>query len=166
MHGQSRRPKKQSDYGKQLIEKQRLRIQYNLAERQLHNYYEKASGKIGNTADIFMQLLECRLDALVLRAGFARSIYAARQLVNHGHIRVNGKKVNIPSYNVRVGDQITVKDKSKKMESILFAIQNAKFMPYLKVDSETLTADLIEVPKREDIPVICEISLVIEFYSR
>src|SRR6056297_2355399 len=121
MHGQSRRPKKQSDYGKQLIEKQRLRLQYNLSERQLHNYFETANGKEGNTVDIFMQLLECRLDALVLRAGFARSIYAARQLVSHGHIRVNGQKVNIASYGVRVGDEISVKEKSKKMESILFA---------------------------------------------
>lgn len=166
MHGQSKRPKKQSDYGKQLIEKQRLRMQYNLSERQLYLYYEKAHSKEGNTGDIFMQLLECRLDALVLRAGFARSIYAARQLVNHGHIRVNGKKVNIPSYHVRVGDEIAVKEKSKKMESVLFAIQNASFMPYLKVDGETLVAQLTEVPTREDIPTICEESLVIEYYSR
>lgn len=166
MHGQNRRPSKQSDYGKQLTEKQRLRMQYNLSERQLGNYYKKAAGRKGNTADVFLHLLECRLDALVLRAGFARSIFAARQLVNHGHVRVNGKKVDIPSYNVRVGDKIGVKENSKQMDVINFALQNAEFVPYLKVDSETMSADLMEMPKREDIPVICEVSLVVEFYSR
>ncbi len=166
MHGQNRRPQKQSDYGKQLTEKQRLRMQYNLTERQLGNYYHKATGKKGNTADVFVHLLESRLDALVLRAGFARSIFAARQLVSHGHIRVNGKKVDIPSFNVRVGDEIEVRDKSKKLDSIVFALQNASFVPYLKVDSETMKATLTEMPAREDIPVICEISLVVEFYSR
>jgi small subunit ribosomal protein S4 len=166
MHGQSRRPSKQSDYGKQLTEKQRLRMQYNLSERQLRNYYKKASGKKGNTADVFIHLLECRLDALVLRAGFARSIFAARQLVNHGHIRVNGEKVDIPSYNVRVGDKIELREKSKKLDTVNFALQNAEFVPYVKVDSEALSAELMEMPKREDIPVICEVSLVVEFYSR
>lgn len=166
MHGQNRRPSKQSDYGKQLTEKQRLRMQYNLTERQLRNYYHKAAGKKGNTGDVFIQLLESRLDALVLRAGFARTIFAARQLVNHGHIKVNGKKVDIPSYDVRVGDKIEVREKSKKLDSISFAIQNAEFVPYLRVDSETLMAEMIDMPKREDIPIICEISLVVEFYSR
>jgi small subunit ribosomal protein S4 len=102
----------------------------------------------------------------VLRAGFARSIYAARQLVSHGHIRINGKKVDIPSYNVRIGEVISVREKSKKMDSIIFAIQNANFTPYLKVDTDSFTAELMELPNREDIPVICEISLVVEFYSR
>ncbi len=166
MHGQNRRPQKQSDYGKQLTEKQRLRMQYNLSERQLRNCYHKATGKKGNTADVFMHLLESRLDALVLRAGFARSIFAARQLVNHGHVRVNGKKVDIPSFNVRVGDEIELREKSKKLDTVAFAIQNASFVPYLKVDSETMTATLTELPNREDIPVVCETSLVVEFYSR
>lgn len=166
MHGQSRRPKKQSDYGKQLTEKQRLQMQYNLTERQLRNYYHKAGGKKGNTADVFIHLLECRLDALVLRAGFARSIFAARQLVSHGHIRVNGEKVNIPSYNLRVGDKISVRQKSRELEAITFAIQNAEFVPYLRVDSENMSAELTELPNRDDVPIICEISLVVEFYSR
>ncbi len=166
MHGKSRRPKKKSDYGRQLTEKQRLRFQYNLRERQLRNYYIKATRKTGNPADILLQSLECRLDALTLRAGFARSIHAARQLVGHGHINVNGRKVDVPSYACREGDVISVREKSRKIDAISFAMQSATFPPYLNVDIEDMSAKLIAVPKPEEIPVICEISLVVEFYSR
>jgi len=166
MHGKSRRPKKQSDYGRQLLEKQRLRFQYNVSERQLRNYYAKATRKTGNPADILLQSLECRLDAMVLRAGFARSIHAARQLVGHGHIEVNGRKVNVPSFSCREGDVIRVREKSRQIDAITYALQSATFPPYLNVDIEGMNATLNSIPKADDIPVICEISLVVEFYSR
>ena len=165
-HGPSRRRGKLSDYGKQLIEKQRLRYQYNLAERQLHGYYVKASRKIGNTADIMLQLLETRLDTVVLRAGFARSIYQARQLVGHAHFRVNGKKVNIPSYQVRIGDVITVRETSRELEIFPAAQQIATTPEYLTVDDKKLTASLHRLPEHGEVPVQCEASLVVEFYSR
>lgn len=167
MHGRSRRPGKMSDYGRQLVEKQRLRFQYNISEKQLRNYYHKASKKSGSTPDNLIHLLESRLDALVLRAGFARSIFAARQFVGHGHVQVNGKKVNIPSYGVKPGDVISIREKSKKSESVQYALQDAPERPaYLKVDRENLTAEYLQEPAREEIPVICEVSTVVEFYSR
>ena len=165
-HGPSRRRGKLSDYGKQLIEKQRLRYQYNLAERQLHGYYVKASRKIGNTADMMLQLLETRLDVVVLRAGFSRSIYQARQMVGHAHFRVNGKKVNIPSYQVRIGDVITVRENSRELEVFPAAQQIASTPPYLTVDDKKLTASLNRLPEHGEVPVQCEASLVVEFYSR
>jgi small subunit ribosomal protein S4 len=165
-HGPSRRRGKQSDYGRQLVEKQRLQYQYNLTEKQVRKYYQAASRKTGNTADIMMQLLETRLDALVLRSGFARSIYQARQLVSHAHFRVNGKKVNIPSYAVRVGDVITVREKSRELDIFPSAQQIASTPEYLTVDDKSLTATLSRLPEPEEIPVQCEISLVVEFYSR
>lgn len=165
-HGPSKRRGKLSDYGKQLIEKQRLQYQYNLTERQLRGYYAKASRKVGNTADIMLQLLETRLDAVVLRAGFARSIYQARQLVGHAHFRVNGKKVNIPSYQVRIGDVITVRDGSRELEIFPSAQQIATTPNYLTVDDKNLTATLNRLPEHGEVPVQCEASLVVEFYSR
>ena len=165
-HGPSRRRSKLTDYGKQLIEKQRLRYQYNLAERQLRGYYAKASRKIGNTADIMLQLLETRFDAVVLRAGFARSIYQARQLVGHAHFLINGKKVNIPSYQMRVGDVITVREGSRELEIFPAAQTIATTPPYLTVDDKKLTATLSRLPEHGEVPVQCEASLVVEFYSR
>lgn len=165
-HGPSRRRGKLSDYGRQLIEKQRLQYQYNLSEKQIRKYYQAASRKTGNTADIMLQLLETRLDALVLRAGFARSIYQARQLVSHAHFRVNGKKVNVPSYSVRVGDVITVREKSRELDIFPAAQQIASTPEYLTVNDKELTATLSRLPEHSEIPVQCEISLVVEFYSR
>jgi small subunit ribosomal protein S4 len=165
-HGPSRRRSKLTDYGKQLIEKQRLRYQYNLAERQLRGYYAKASRKVGNTADIMLQLLETRFDAVVLRAGFARSIYQARQLVGHAHFLINGKKVNIPSYQMRVGDVITVREGSRELEIFPAAQTIATTPAYLTVDDKKLTASLCRLPEHGEVPVQCEASLVVEFYSR
>jgi len=166
MHGQNRRPSKQSDYGKQLIEKQRLQYQYNLTEKQVRKYYQAASRKQGNTSDILLQLIETRLDALVLRSGFARSIYQARQLVSHGHFKINGKKCNIPSYCMRVGDVITVRDKSRDLEIFPAAQQIATTPEYLTVDDKKLTATLARLPEHDEVPVQCEIAYVVEFYSR
>ena len=165
-HGPSRRRGKQSDYGKQLVEKQRLQYQYNLTEKQVRKYYQAASRKQGNTAEILLQLIEVRLDALVLRAGLARSIYQARQLVSHAHFMVNGKKVNIPSYNVRIGDVITVREKSRELEIFPAAQQIASTPEYLTVDDKKLTATLSRLPETGEVPIQCEMPLVVEFYSR
>ena len=165
-HGPSRRRGKQSDYGKQLVEKQRLQYQYNLTEKQVRKYYQAASRKQGNTAEILLQLIEVRLDALVLRAGLARSIYQARQLVSHAHFQVNGKKVNIPSYNMRIGDVITVREKSRDLDIFPAAQQIASTPEYLTVDDKKLTATLSRLPEHGEVPIQCEMPLVVEFYSR
>ncbi|MBI9020776.1 MAG: 30S ribosomal protein S4 [Verrucomicrobia bacterium] len=165
-HGPSRRRGKQSDYGKQLVEKQRLQYQYNLTEKQVRKYYQAASRKQGNTADILLQLIETRLDALVLRSGFARSIYQARQLVSHAHFNVNGKKVNIPSYAIRIGDVITVRDKSRELDIFPAAQQIATTPEYMTVDDKKLTATLSRLPEHGEVPIQCEMPLVVEFYSR
>jgi len=165
-HGPSRRRGKQSDYGKQLVEKQRLQYQYNLTEKQVRKYYQAASRKQGNTAEILLQLIETRLDALVLRSGFARSIYQARQLVSHAHFNVNGKKVNIPSYAIRIGDVITVRDKSRELDIFPAAQQIATTPAYMTVDDKKLTATLSRLPEHGEVPIQCEMPLVVEFYSR
>ncbi len=165
-HGNSRRRPKQSDYSKQLLEKQRLRLQYNIHERQMTNTMAKASRVKGNKVDVLVQLLESRLDALVLRAGFARSIYAARQYVRHGHILVNGKKVDMPAYAVQANDVITVKESSRKLEGFQEAIRSSAPPPYLDVSKADFTAKYLYLPPREEVPVVCEVPLVIEYYSR
>ncbi|MFZ9870304.1 MAG: 30S ribosomal protein S4 [Candidatus Kapaibacteriota bacterium] len=165
-HGNSRRRPKQSDYSKQLLEKQRLRLQYNIHERQMTNTMAKASRLKGNKVDVLVQLLESRLDALVLRAGFARSIYAARQYVRHGHILVNGKKVDMPAYAVQANDVITVKEASRKLEGFQEAIRSSAPPPYLDVSKADFTAKYLYLPPREEVPVVCEVPLVIEYYSR
>lgn len=166
-HGPEKRRAKLSDYGRQLLEKQRLRFQYNIHERQLRRYYEEASRILGNTADNLIQLLERRLDAFVLRAGFARTIYAARQYVRHGHIEVNAKKVNIPSYQLSVGDVVRVREKSRRIPDIQEALRQAgQAPPYIEVSKADFTARLLYLPPREEVPVICEVPMVVEFYSR
>lgn len=165
-HGNSRRRSKQSDYGRQLMEKQRLRLQYNISESHMRKAYKEATRLTGNTADLLMQLLESRLDALVLRAGLAPTIYAARQYVSHGHILVNGKRLDIPSYMVKVNDVISIKEKSQKLECFQEAIRNANPPEYLELSKADFSAKYAYVPSREDIPVQCETQLVVEFYSR
>lgn len=165
-HGPTKRRAKQSDYGRQLLEKQRLRLQYNVSEKQMRNYYKKASHFTGNTGDILMQLLETRLDSLVHRSGLAKTMYAARQFVSHGHILVNGRRVNVSSYRVDVNDVISIKPKSRKMECFQDAIRGASTVPYLELSKADFSATLLHIPTREEIPAICEISLVVEYYSR
>ena len=165
-HGPSRRRGKQSDYGRQLTEKQRLRYQYNLSEKQLRNVYAKASRKPGNAGEVMIQMLESRLDVVILRAGMARTIYQARQMVSHGHYRVNGKKVDIPSYQLRIGDKITVREKSKDLDAFVLAQQVAKTPEYVTANDKELTAELNRLPNRDEVPVVCEISSVVEFYAR
>lgn len=165
-HGKTRRVSKLSDYGRQLQEKQRVRFQYNISEKQMRNYYLKAVNQRGNTVENLGRLLETRLDVLVLRAGFARSIFMARQLVVHGHILVDGKKVDCPSYVVSPGKVISVREKSRDFEAIKYALQQAKTPPYVKGNDVQMTAELVYLPPQEEIPVICEMPLVVEFYSR
>ena len=165
-HGKSRRPSKMSDYGRQLMEKQRIRFQYNMSENQLRLAYEKAARSQDPTPDVLIQLLESRLDSVVLRAGFARSIFAARQYVNHGHFLVNGKKVDVPSFHVKVGDVITVKEKSKNLDCFKNALAVATKSQYVAVDEAEMSARLTHVPSREEIPVVGDVATVVEFYSR
>ena len=166
MHANNRRRSKVSDYGRQLMEKQRLRFQYNVSEKQLRKYYKEASRRAGATPEIMIQLLESRLDAVVLRAGFARSIHAARQYVRHGHFIVNGKRVNIPSFQVKPGDEIVVRDKSKTLECFTFALSTSERVSYITTDETKMTIRFNAIPEREEIPVICDVAVVVEFYSR
>lgn len=165
-HGKTRRPNKLTDYGRQMLEKQRLRYQYNISERQLRNAFARALQSEKSTPEVLAQLLETRLDSIVLRAGFARTIHAARQYVGHGHVLVNGKKVDIPSYEVEVNDVISIKEKSKTLDCFKAALASSQRVPYVTTDDNALTAKLNYVPTREEIPVICDLPTVVEFYSR
>lgn len=168
-HGQRR--KKPTDYGEQLTAKQKLKFYYgNVSEKQFHKYYVEAIRRSGDAAENFIGILESRLDNLVYKAKFVPSIFAARQFVNHGHVLVNGKKVNIPSYMVKAGDVIEVREKSKTLPIVIAAMEagHRDFPGYLEVDSKKMTAKYSFVPKFEDVPyaAIMEPNLVIEYYSR
>lgn len=164
VHGRARR--KASDYSVRLREKQRLRAQYNISETQLRLAFERAK----RHGQRLIVLLECRLDALVLRAGFARTIYQARQMVSHGHITVDGKKVNIPSYGVKPYQSIGVRERSRTtppfQAAAAGAFAPAVAAPYLSTSLDTLSTTLLREPERAEIPVICDEQLVVEFYSR
>jgi small subunit ribosomal protein S4 len=163
-HGQAR-SRKPSEYKVQLLEKQRVRFQYNISERQMSNYFERAARANGATGEVLIQLLETRLDAFVYRAGFARTIYAARQYVTHGHLLVNGKAVNIPSYSLKVGDVVSVKPNSSLLQQMEEALKSASQPAYISVVNGN-SARFVQMPGREDVPVIGELSLVVEYYSR
>jgi small subunit ribosomal protein S4 len=155
-----------SGYKKQLVEKQRLRAQYNMSERQMSNAFAEAIRQSGNTGVRLLQLLEMRLDAVVLRGGFVRTIYAARQAVTHGHVRINGQKVDRPSFRLKPGDVVSLADKSKEMVAFTGPLEVARPPAYLELDREKRSVRVREVPEREQIPIQCETSLVIEYYSR
>ena len=164
-HGQ-RRSGRKSDYGRQLLEKQRLKFQYNITERQLRNYYREANQIKGNTADNLLRILDSRLDAFILRAGFAPTIYAARQLVSHAHVLVDGKRVNFPGFRVDGSMEVSVKEKSRAIPFVQEALQNTTPPEYVEVQKDQFKAKLARLPEAEEIPIICEISQVIEYYSR
>jgi small subunit ribosomal protein S4 len=165
-HGSKRRMRV-SDYKRQLFEKQKLRYQYNINERQMRVIFAKASAMKGTTTpEAMVQLLEARLDAVVLRGGLARSIFAARQYVSHGHFLVDGKKVDRPSYRVKPGQVISVRQKSKKMEMFHNAVKAAYPPPYIELDKPSLSVKYLYTPRRDEIPVICNEILVVEYYSR
>lgn len=164
-HGAARRRRK-SEYGLQLLEKQRLRFQYNVNERYMQRTFEAASRRSGPTGENLLQLLETRLDALVWRASFASTIYAARQYVTHGHIEVNGQKATVPSMRLRPGDTIAIRERSRKM--VMFnELRPVGVVPsYVSVDGTGFEAALLRVPARDEIPVIVDDQLVVEHYSR
>lgn len=164
--GKNRGPDRESDYKKQLTQKQLLRATYNIRERQMQNYYTLALKSRGNSAERLLQLLETRLDALVLRAGFAPTIYAARHYVSYGHIQVNGEWVNIPSYRVKPGDVISIRPKSQKLDWFQDLSFPPAAAPYLAVSPEQQTAQLLRLPELSEVPIQVELSRVIEFYSR
>lgn len=170
-HGQ-RRKGKLSDYGIQLRAKQKLKGHYgNIQEKQFRRYYDEAIKMLeGNTGDNLVGLLERRLDAVVYRAKFVPTVFAARQFVNHGHVKVNGQKVTIPSYRVKPGDVVEVREKSKNLPLVIEAMDSAErdIPDYLDVDQKGLKATYVRVPALADVPfpVHMEPNLVIEFYSR
>ncbi len=163
-----KRSRKLSDYKRQLLEKQRLRAQYNISERQMRNYVRKAIQTRGNPVDNLIHVLETRLDAVVFHAGFARTINAARQYVSHRHILVNGRWVNIPSQQVQVSETVSVKAKSQALPCFVEAKEEivGPAPPYLERDAETMSLKLLYLPPREEVPVSCDMPLVIEYYAR
>lgn len=166
-HGQAR--KKLSEYGLQLRMKQRLRRIYGVSERQMENYYRDASRKRGITGEILLQALEMRLDNIVFRLGIGASRPQARQLVMHGHISVNGHKVDIPSYEVKAGDVIAVRESSRNLDLVKINVEAAseRALPeWLEFDIEKIEGRVLAVPTREQIDVPVEEHLVVEYYSR
>ena len=169
-HGQNKKGKP-TDYGIQLQAKQRLKAYYgNINERQFRNIYRKALSKKGDTTENLIALLESRLDTVIYRAKFASTVFSARQMINHGHIKVNKKRVNISSYLVKDTDLIEVREKSKKLTIIDGALQSKErdVPEYIQLDDKNKTAKLVRIPKFAEVPypVIMEPNLVIEYYSR
>ncbi|MGZ4814399.1 MAG: 30S ribosomal protein S4 [Terriglobales bacterium] len=167
-HGKDKKTKVVG-YGLQLREKQKAKRIYFVGENQFRNYYEVASNATGVTGEILLQQLERRLDTIVFRLGFANARRQARQLVRHGHIAVNGKKVNIPSYQVRVGDEISVREEAKNLDVVKNAIEFASHQTapsWLTVDREGLKGSLNALPKREDINLPINEQLIVELYSK
>ena len=169
-HGQSKKGKP-TDYGTQLNAKQKLKAYYgNINERQFRNIYRKAIKKRGDSTENLVGLLETRLDTVIYRSKFAPTVFAARQLINHGHFRVNKKKVNVSSYRVREDDLIEIKDKSKSLTIIegCMSSKERDVPEYIQLDSKNKTTKLVRIPKFSEIPypTVMEPKLVIEYYSR
>ena len=166
-HG--RRRVRESDYLIQLREKQKMRHIYGILERQFRRYYKEAARKPGITGDLLLQILESRLDNVVYRSGLARTRPQARQMVNHGHLQVNGKKVDIPSYRVRGGDVVTIKDRSKEIIIVQHAVDTAgdRLAPeWLDVSMEQRQVSVRELPNRAQIDTAVQEQLVVELYSK
>jgi len=164
-----RRPRKMSDYGMQLREKQKLRRVYGVMERQFRHYFDRANRMEGVTGERLLQLLERRLDNLVYRMGFAPSRAAARQIIRHGHIQVGSRKVNIPSYRVRPGEVIALREKSKQLGVVQDALKSAELRPkisYIDVDRGKLEGTFLMMPSRAEIPVPVEEKMIVELYSK
>lgn len=168
-HGQSRRPRKASDYQVQLREKQKIKRTYGLLERQFRSLYQKADKRPGITGHNLMAMLEGRLDNVVFRMGFAKSRAQARQLICHGHVRVNGRKLDIPSAQVRPGDQVGVKDKARANPNVVDAMESVlgRGLPgWLEVDPAAFSGKVIQLPVRDQIEQDVNEQLVVELYSR
>lgn len=167
MHGKGKK-RKRSEYAMQLSEKQKAKYIYGLLERQFAKLFDKASRKKGITGELLLQFLEARLDNVVYRLGIAPTRRGARQLVSHRHITVNGDNVNIPSYTLRPGDVVGVREKSKSLEAITLSlsIQGAKKYPWLEWDGNEMEGKLIHIPLRQDIPENINEQLIVELYSK
>ncbi|RMG13177.1 MAG: 30S ribosomal protein S4 [Deltaproteobacteria bacterium] len=166
-HGQGRR--KFSEYGVQLREKQKVKRMYGLLEKQFRGYYKKAAQKKGKTGDNLLRLLELRLDNVVFRLGFADTRAEARQLVRHGHVQVDGRKVDIPSFQVRTGQTISIREKSRKIGRInaaIEAVERRGIPGWLEADHANYSGKVISLPAREDITMPIQESLIVELYSK
>lgn len=165
-HGQNQR-RKISEYGLQLNEKQKLRHMYGLSEKQFAKLFVKASKMHGVSGENFMILLESRLDNLAYRLGFSTTRQGARQLVNHGHVTVNGHKVDIPSYTCKPGDVISLREKSTKLDIVKEALENRNYLPdYLTYDDKKFVGTYTRLPERAELPQEVNEKLIVEFYSR
>lgn len=167
-HGAANKKKKTSEYGKQLNEKQKLRVMYGVSEKQFQRLFKIAKAdKKAVTGTKFMQILESRLDNLVFRLGYGRTRRAARQLVTHGHITVNGKKVDIASYLCNVGDVIAVAESSKNLKVVKESIESLIIVaPYLELDKEKMTGKFVRIPERNELNKEIQESQIVEFYNR
>ena len=166
-HGQRRG--KLSDYGVQLREKQKVRNSYGVLEKQFRKYFEKAESKKGVTGEVLLQLLETRMDNVVYRMGFAPNRNSARQLVRHGHFLVNGKEVSIPSYHVRAGDMVEVRQPSRELDMIKDSIARAEqrgLPSWVEMDFQNFKGKVLQVPTREDIQLTAQEQLIVELYSK
>ncbi len=167
-HGNSRRRKKVSEYGVQLKEKQKAKYTYGVLEKQFRNLFDKASSSKGVTGEVLLQLLESRLDNVVFRLGIAPTRAAARQLVTHKHVTVNGEVVNIPSAVVKAGDIVGVREKSKSLEAIVESLASKRYLSFswLEWDDTQMVGNFLNVPERSDIPEVIKEQLIVELYSK
>ena len=166
-HGQGYR--KLSDYGFQLREKQKVRRMYGLLERQFRKYFERAERKKGITGEVLLQLIESRLDTIVFRMGFAPNRRGARQFIRHGHITVDGREVNLPSFEVKPGSSVAVKQSSKDIPEIVDSVSRVEHRgipPWVEVDTVNLTGKVLNVPSREDLQLPVQEQLIVELYSK
>jgi small subunit ribosomal protein S4 len=167
-HGMNKKRKKTSEYGVQLREKQKAKYTYGILERQFRNTFEKASRGKGVTGEVLLQMLEARLDNVVYRLGVASTRAAARQLVSHRHITVNGAVINIPSYQLKPGDIVGVREKSKSLESIVDSLSSRRSskLPWLEWDDAQMAGKFMSMPERTDIPENIKEQLIVELYSK
>ncbi len=168
MHGLSARRRKKSEYGEQLKEKQKAKYTYGILEKQFRGLFKKASASKGVTGEVLLQLLESRLDNVIFRMGVAKTRAAARQFVSHKHITVNGKVVNIPSYSVKPGDIVGVREKSKSLEEITDSLHSRRSTNYewLEWDGDLMSGKFLNRPEREEIPENIKEQLIVELYSK
>ena len=166
-HGNSKRRSKKSEYAIQLMEKQKAKYTYGILEKQFKNIYDKANKGKGITGELLLQLCESRLDNVVFRMGISKTRDGARQLVSHKHITVNGSIVNIPSYTLRQGDKVSVREKSKSLKAIESSLmENSSEYDWIKFNRERLEGEFVAIPEREQIPENIKEQLIVELYSK